>query len=119
MRGLAGFVVTFLLAGQALAASGLCVVTVPDAPAAVHESSAGCVEHQPTESAPGAKHHCPAEDPSPQARSVDLPAPQPVAAVASIFFYIVDPVADRLPQAVHDHQVPPPPLYVRLQRLRL
>lgn len=119
LRGLAGFVATFLLAGQALAATGLCLVTSPDSPATVHESSAGCAEHQPTDPAPGVKHHCPAEEPSPQARSIDLPAPQPVAAVAAVFFYLVDPVADCLPQAVPDREVPPPPLYARLQRLRL
>ena len=119
LRGLAAFVVTFLMAGQALAATGLCLVTVPDAPATIHESSAGCAEHGPTDPATGVKHHCPAEEPSPQARSVDLPAPQPIAAVASIFVYFVEPVADGLPQAVPDHEVPPPPLYARLQRLRL
>jgi hypothetical protein len=119
LRGLAGFVVTFLLAGHALAATGLCLVTAPDAPAVVHESSAGCAEHQPVDPAPGVKHHCPAEEPTPQARSVDLPAPQFAAAIASVFFYVVDPVADRLPQAVPGHEVPPPPLYARLQRLRL
>lgn len=120
LRGLAGFVVSFLLAGHALAAAGLCIVTVPDAPAAVHQSSAGCVEHQPADPVSGVKHHCPAEEPSPQARSVDLPAPQPVAAVSSVVFYLVEPVGDRLPQADSGHEVPPPPpLYARLQRLRL
>jgi hypothetical protein len=119
LRRLAGFVVTCLLAGQALAATGLCLVTVPDAPATVHEASAGCAEHQPIDPASGAKHHCPAEEPSPQGRAGELPAPQPVAAVAALSFYVIAPVADRLPQAAPGHAAPPPPLYARLQRLRL
>ena len=121
LRGLAGFVVAFLLTGHVLAATGLCVVTPPDAPATIHESSAGCAEHLPAEPGHGTavKHHCPAEEPSPQARAVDLPAAQPVAAVASVYFHLAAPLEDRLLQATPDHQVPPPPLYARLQRLRL
>jgi hypothetical protein len=119
LRGLAAFVVTFLMAGQVLAATGLCLVTVPDAPATIHESSAGCAEHQPTDPVTGVKHHCPAEEPSPQARSVDLPAPLAVAAVASVVVYLVEPVAGRLVATVSDNEAPPPPLYARLQRLRL
>lgn len=121
LRGLAGFVVAFLLAGHALAATGLCVVTSPDAAAAIHESSAGCAEHAPADPGhgPGVKHHCPAEEPSPQARSVDLPAAQPVAAAPSVSSYLAAPLENRLLQATFDRQVPPPPLYARLQRLRL
>jgi len=121
LRGLAGFAVAFLLAGHVLAATGLCVVTSPDAAATVHESSAGCAEHAPAEPGhgPGAKHHCPAEEPSPQARSVDLPAAQPVAAAASVCNLLAAPLESRLLQATPDHHVSPPPLYARLQRLRL
>lgn len=121
LRGLAGFVGAFLLAGHVLAASGLCVVTSPDAAATVHEASAGCPEHSSAGQGHGSavKHHCPAEEPSPQARSVDLPTAQPVAAVASVYSGLVAPLEGRLLQATPDHQVPPPSLYARLQRLRL
>ncbi|MGB2818252.1 MAG: hypothetical protein WBA53_07335 [Burkholderiaceae bacterium] len=119
---MAGFVVMFLLAGHVLAATGLCVVTAPGEPAQMHESSAACPEHGP-QAGQGhgstVKHHCPAEEPSPQSRSADLPVAQPVAAIASVHTYLLDPPVGRLLQPTPDHQVPPPPLYARLQRLRL
>lgn len=122
LRVLAGFVVAFLLAGHALAATGLCMVTSPDAPAVVHEAGTACAEHGPAVSpggSSGVKHHCPADEPTPQGRSVDLPAPQPIALVASLGFQRIDPAAERLVQATPAHAVPPPQLYTRLQRLRL
>ena len=121
LRALAGFVATFLLAGHVLAATGLCVVTSPDSAAAVHEAGTSCAEHAPADAGQAhVKHHCPAEEPSPQARSVDLPAAQPVAVVDTSYFHFVDALSDRLPQASAGHEVPPPPpLYARLQRLRL
>lgn len=120
LRGLAGFVVMFLLAGHVLAATGLCAVTSA-APATLFDSDAVCSEHAPSDPghAPAAKHHCPADEPTPQARSVDLPATQFVVAVAFITFHPVDLAAVRLPQAIVDHDVPPLLLYARLQRLRL
>lgn len=122
LRGLAGFVVAFLVAGHALAATGLCMVTSQEAPAAVHEAGAACADHGPAGSpggSSGVKHHCPADEPTPQGRSVDLPAPQPIALVASLGFQRVDAAAERLVQAIPAHAVPPPQLYARLQRLRL
>lgn len=118
LRGLAGFVVACLLAGHALAASGLCVITSPDAPATTHEASAGCDEHMPVEPGTGVKHHCPADEPSPQTRSVDLPASQAVAAIDATPFQWTA-VATRASTAWVDRDVPLPSLYARLQRLLL
>jgi hypothetical protein len=50
---------------------------------------------------------------------VDLPAAQPIAAVASFYSCLAAPLENRLLQATPDQQVPPPLLYARLQRLRL
>jgi hypothetical protein len=121
LRGLAAFVVTFLLAGHVLAATGLCVVTSPKSPGAVHEASVACAEHSTSgpDHAPAVQHHCPVEEPTAQARSVDLPAPQLAAAVASIVLSVVDPVVAGLTSERIAPEAPPPPLYVRLQRLRL
>lgn len=117
LRALAGFVVTFLLAGHALAAAGLCVVAAPDAPA-THAAAAGCAEHPQSEPAPGVKHLCAADDPTPQARSVDVPAAQIVAAIDTSAFHWTPPVV-REAGPIEAREVPPPPLYARLQRLRL
>jgi hypothetical protein len=121
LRGLAGFVVTFLLAGHALAATGLCAVPTPQPPPALQDAVVLCEEHTATgvDRAPAVKHHCPAEEPTPQGRSVDLPAPQQAAVVASVAFLVVDAGATRLAPALFATDVPPPPLYARLQRLRL
>jgi hypothetical protein len=121
LRRLAGFVATFLLAGHVLAATGLCMVTSRDAPAVVHDAGTPCQEHAPADPARGSglKHHCPADEPTPQARAIDLPAAQPVAAIASVLVRPLASAPDRAAGAGPDPQVPPPPLYERLRRLRL
>lgn len=110
------------MAGHVLAATGLCMATSPDAQPPVYATGSACDEHVPADTGGGAitKHHCPGEEPTPQARMADLPAPQPLALPPAAGIQVVGPVADRLVQAVPDHAVPPPPLYARLrQRLRL
>ena len=112
----------FLLAGHVLATTGLCIVTTAGEPVQTHASSTACPEHGP-QGEPGhgstVKHHCPAEEPSPQSRSADLPGAQPIAAIASVHVHLLALPVGRLLQPTPDHQVPPPPLYARLQRLRL
>lgn len=121
LRRFAAFAAGLLMAGHVLAATGLCMAPAPEAPAPVHQSGAACEDHGLADTgAPVVKHHCPGEEPTPQARSADLPAPQPVAVVATVSFLTVDPAADRLVQAIPEHAVPPPPLFARLQqRFRL
>jgi hypothetical protein len=120
-RGLATFVVGFLLAGHALAATGLCAIRVPELPMPAPVTGAACPEHAvpATEEGQSARHHCPAEEPSPQVRVVDLPTAQSVAMAISVLSYAVDPASEFEPPTALDRQAPPRPLYARLQRLRL
>jgi hypothetical protein len=121
-RAIAGLVTTLLLTGNVLAAAGLCVVKSPDHAAAM-QAAAGqvaCPDHVPDIPELGSSGHlCPAEDPTPQTRSVDLPAPQLHAALTLSLAYPVQSVSALEPPVVAERPVPPPPLYARLQRLRL
>lgn len=127
-RAVAGLVAAFLLTGNVLAAAGLCVVKAPapaalTAPAAADEAaSVHCPDHFADDAgAPtsGSNRHCPTDDPSAQARSGDLPSPQPMAASAAVLLPWTD--LARLPAALLSTDDPsePRPLYARLQRLRL
>jgi hypothetical protein len=127
-RAVAGLVAAFLLTGNVLAAAGLCAVRAPTdggmaAQVAVDEAdSPPCSEHVADAVGPrstDSKHHCPTEDPSAQARTVDLPSPQLMAAFAAVLLHWTD--AARQPTALHSDNDPAEPrsLYARLQRLRL
>lgn len=128
IRGVVGIVVTFLLAGNVLAAAGLCAVK---APAGSHEPShlpasaapsdaSDCAGHHAGHSAPASDaHHCPSDDPSAQTRTVDVPAAQVIVAIASAPFSWSDATLRSAPLVVTDHRTEPRPLYARLQRLRL
>lgn len=118
-RVIAAVVASFLLAGNVLAAAGLCVIQSPGQPVSMHAAQAACPDHVPDSDELNARHLCPAEDASFQARSLDLPAPQLMAAVAASVSYLVQSVSTLQPAVVADRAVPPPPLYARLQRLRL
>jgi hypothetical protein len=128
VRAVAGLVAAFLLTGNVLAAAGLCMVKAPTQTGAAAQVAADgvespdCAHHQVDEGAarPAASsHHCPTEDPSAQTRTVDLPSPQPMVALAAVLLHWTDPA--RQPDALLSADDPsePRPLYARLQRLRL
>jgi len=127
-RAMAGLVAAFLLTGNVLAAAGLCAVSAPArTDMAVHVTaddvdSPPCTEHLSSEvgsPSTGSNHHCPTEDPSAQTRTVDLPSPQLMVALAAVLLQWTD--AARQPAALLSDDDPSEsrPLYTRLQRLRL
>ena len=127
-RAMAGLVAAFLLTGNVLAAAGLCAVRAPaGTDAAIHVTdddadSPPCTEHLSSEvgsPSTGSNHHCPTEDPSAQTRTVDLPSPQLMVALAAVLLQWTD--AARQPAALLSDDDPSEsrPLYTRLQRLRL
>lgn len=127
-RALAGLVAAFLLTGNVLAAAGLCVVKAPaDTGMAVERAAdeAGappCLEHLSREvgsPSTGSNHHCPIEDPSAQTRTVDLPSPQLMVALAAVLFQWSDAARQPAAWLSTDDPAEPRPLYARLQRLRL
>ncbi len=132
VRAVAGLVAAFVFTGNVLAAAGLCAVKAPDAYADSHRAAAQatatsadahpCAQHRADELGSGSttsSHHCPTDDPSAQTRSVDVPAAQPIAAIAVAGWNWSDAVLDAVPLASSTHPSPPQPLYARLQRLRL
>jgi hypothetical protein len=118
VRTVAGVVASLLLAGNVLAAAGLCVVKAPVAVEAASEDP--CMQHSADNAppAPAAQQHCPADDASAQVRGVDLPSAQAVAAAAVAPFGIFAVSAPPLRFAA-DSGSPQRPLYARLQRLQL
>jgi hypothetical protein len=124
-RGIAALCVLLMVASNALAAMGLCVVKAPAAApvtlAAADE--APCVQHinegARTSSEPSAQLHCPQDDPGAQLRSGDIPAPALLVAVASpLRIAIADPASFARASGAHD-AASPTPLYSRLSRLLL
>jgi hypothetical protein len=127
-RAVAGLVAAFLLTGNVLAAAGLCAVRAPAGTGLAVELAADaadsppCLEHLSHElgsPSTGSSHHCPTEDPSAQSRTVDLPSPQLMVALAAVLLHWTD--AARQPAAPPSADDPSEarPLYSRLQRLRL
>jgi hypothetical protein len=123
VRALAGVVAAFLLSGHVLAAAGLCAAKSPIgtpviAPAA---SEAPCPQHVADESAPVpvAAPHCPVDDPSAQPRAVDVPAASLLAALPSAASVAVVAPARTVATRSERDRPTAPPLYARLQRLRL
>jgi hypothetical protein len=116
LRGVAALVVAFLLAGQAMAATGCCIFPV----LADQGTQAPCPGHadSDTDSVPQIQHNCPAEEPTPKARAVELPGVHAVAAIVEVVFGFADRACYTVP-AIVAVEIPPPPLYARLQRLRL
>lgn len=117
VRVIAGMVTTLLFAGNVLAAAGLCVLKAP--PAVPATSDAPCPQHLVGEgpSMPTAQH-CPADDPSAQARTADLPTAQVLAAAAVTPFGSFAVPAPTF-ELRADTGSPQRPLYARLQRLQL
>jgi hypothetical protein len=127
-RAVAGFVAAFLLTGNVLAAAGMCVVRasadtrVAVQAAADDAESAPCAEHLAAEAgspSTGSNHHCPTEDPSAQTRTVDLPSPQLMVALAAVLFQWSDAARQPAARLSTDDPAESRPLYARLQRLRL
>jgi hypothetical protein len=128
VRAVAGLVAAFLLTGNVLAAAGLCMVKAPvETGVAVQTPAEGaespdCTHHLVDEGAsrPAASsHHCPTEDPSAQTRTVDLPSPQLMVALAAVLLHWTDPARQPAALLSTDDPSEPRPLYARLQRLRL
>jgi hypothetical protein len=132
-RALAGFVAGMLFTSQVLAAAGLCAVksstVVPLTETVIvevcedqdHLDSLARLAPPAAEPAGGeaSTTHCSSEDPSAQARSVDLPGSttQAVAPLPSLLTVVAFTPAPRLPIA--DAGPPLRPLYARLNRLLL
>src|SRR5512134_3978799 len=117
VRVIAGMVTTLLFAGNVLAAAGLCVLKAP--PAVPATSDAPCPQHLIGEAPPApTEQHCPADDPSAQARAADLPTAQVLAAAAVIPFGSFAVPAPALKLRA-DPGSPHRPLYARLQRRQL
>jgi hypothetical protein len=126
-RALTALCTLVLVAGNALAAMGLCVAktpSVPTAPAALAASQAPCPQHfasdrdaaaSPDRAAPT---HCPQDDPSAKVRSGDAP----VAGFALVSALPRPLVACETGAGSADgdsNNSPPTPLYTRLSRLLL
>lgn len=118
LHNVAGFVVAFLLTGQVMALTGCCAALA--APRGESASSAVCADHA-DDSAPAsdAKANCPVDAPTAQTRGVDLPSAQSVPAIIDVAFAPLARVIHDRPTAGASTAIPPPPLYARLQRLRL
>lgn len=128
VRALAGFVATFLLAGNVLAAAGMCAIKAPTgahgpttlAGAVAPAGDIACADHLAEHTAPASSaHHCPTEDPSAQSRAVDVPAAQLMVAMAASQLNWPDATPRSEPLVVLASPATPQPLYTRLQRLRL
>ena len=118
VRVVAGVVAALLVSGNVLAAAGLCALKAP--PAAKTATEVPCPQHlfdDASTPAPTAQH-CPADDPSAQARTADLLGAQLIAAIAVMPF--VSAVVQAPPLELRaDTGSPQRPLYARLSRLQL
>lgn len=122
-RGAAALFALVLVASNALAAMGLCIVKAPP-PVAVtqaveapcpHEAGAG--EAIPS-GEPAAATHCPQDDPAAQTRAGDVPSACVVA--VPVFLRMAIPIdSGTHGDAVAADTSPPTPLYARLSRLLL
>jgi hypothetical protein len=118
VRAVAGVVATLLLSGNVLAAACLCVSKSP--PPIQAASEALCPLHQVDDSPPTpTAQHCPADDPSAQVRTADLPGAQVLAMAAVTLFGSFLTPAPVLPELRVDPGSPQRPLYARLQRRQL
>lgn len=136
-RGMAAFFALMMVASNALAVMGLCVVKAPHpaldarAVAAVATTAVdiatepGCPQHVDTaaaQSAPqepaAAAAHCTQDDPGAQVRANDIP-PAALDAVPALQRITPVPACVDRGAAPGDDQAPVAPLYTRLSRLLL
>jgi hypothetical protein len=130
MRGFAALAAVMLVASNALAATGLCLVKAPlRAPVTADAAAAPCPYHQAETQAdtradasadvpvPTAAH-CPQDDPGVQVRGGDNAAADLAPAAPLLVAALPVMVPLRRIVATVDHS-PPTPLYTRLGRLRL
>jgi hypothetical protein len=107
-----------LLSGHVLAAACLCVSKAP--PAVPAATEAPCPQHGFDDTLPvPASQHCPADEPSAQARTSDLPTAQLLAAAAVTPFGSFAAPAPALPEFRAEPESPQRPIYARLHRLQL
>lgn|SRR5512134_2606462 len=121
-RGAAALFALVLVASNALAAMGMCVVKAPS-PLAATAAEAPCPHDVDTDGAmpsgePAATSHCPQDDPAAQTRAGDVPSVCVVAVPVFLRFSVV-PGSGTQPAAVAADTSPPTPLYARLSRLLL
>ena len=124
-RVIAALCVLLMVASNALAAMGLCIVkaAATDPVSVTLSDEAPCAQHvneaTRNSSEPSAQQHCPQDDPGAQLRSGDIPAAVSLVAIASpLRVAIVDPASVARASGAHDAS-PPAPLYSRLSRLLL
>lgn len=127
-RGMSAFVALMLVASNALATMGLCIVKAPPAAVPVvaltDAGDAPCPGHSVAQSSdttaqplPAVAAHCTQDDPGAQARTGELP-PAAIDAVPAFQRVVASLAAASI--AIDRHDDPPPaPLYARLSRLLL
>lgn len=122
-RGAAALFALVLVASNALAAMGMCVVKAPPQVAVTQAAEAPCSHDVDTAGAiPSGEHaataHCPQDDPAAQTRAGDVPSACVVA--APVFLRISVPIdSGTQGAAVAADTSPLTPLYARLSRLLL
>ena len=90
-RRVAGLVAGVLLSTQVLAAAQLCALRTAPPPPVAHSQCAGeeaVVENSEAEHHPAELRRCPTDDPSAQARGVDLPAAECLAVLHTVGFVV-------------------------------
>jgi hypothetical protein len=122
-RGAAALFALMLVASNALAAMGMCIVKAQPPAAVMQVAEAHCPHDVDAAGAipfdePTAAAHCPQDDPAAQPRTGDVP-PTYVVAVP-VFLRISVPTDSGTQGAdVTADESPPTPLYARLSRLLL
>ena len=123
-RAVAALCALVLVAGNALAAMGVCIAKAPPAPAVLVHDQTPCPQHlaqdglKSVSTDPAAPTHCPQDDPGAQVRAGDAP----VDGVALISALPRPPVAGETGSwrgIRSTNNSPPTPLYTRLSRLLL
>ena len=123
VRGAAALFALVLVASNALAAMGMCVVKAPPPVAVTQAAEAPCPHDVDTAGAiasgePTAAAHCPQDDPAAQTRTGDVPSACVVAVPAFLRFSVPTGSGTQC-AAVAASSSPPTPLYARLSRLLL
>jgi hypothetical protein len=122
-RGAAALFALVLVASNALAAMGLCVVKAPPPAAVTQAAEVPCPHDVDTAGVipsgePAAAAHCPQDDPAAQTRAGDVPSACVVAVPVFLRFSVATDSGTQRAAIAADSS-PPTPLYARLSRLLL
>jgi hypothetical protein len=122
-RGAAALFALVLVASNALAAMGMCVVKSPPPAVVTQATEAPCPHDVDTVGAipsgePAAAAHCPQDDPAAQTRAGDVPSACVVAVPVFLRISVATGSGTQCAAVAADTS-PPTPLYARLSRLLL